>query len=82
MTRSSLEQSLALMPGRAGLAASPGARSTAGPGWFESSWDLRRGLEVREGGEADSGLRVWIEDFLGAQAGPSMSADGASFRAR
>ena len=82
MTPSSLEQSLALLPGRAGLADLPGARPTAGPGWFESSWDLRQGLEVRESGAADAGLRTWIEDFLGAQAGPSLSAGGVSFSAR
>ena len=82
MTRSSLEQSLALMSCNAGLAPSNTARPTPGPGWFESSWDLRRGLEVREGGAADAGLRTWIEDFLGPQAGSPASAEGASFSAR
>jgi hypothetical protein len=41
----------------------------AGPGWFDSSWDLRRGLEVREGWPRDAPLRGWIEAFLGAQPG-------------
>ena len=26
----------------------PSATGAAGPGWYESSWDLRRGLEVAE----------------------------------
>jgi hypothetical protein len=39
----------------------------SGPGWFESSWDLRRGLDVREGWSEDEGVRGWIEDFLRAQ---------------
>ena len=82
MTRTSLEQSLALLPRSAGSPTSTGARSVAGPGWFESSWDLRRGLEVQESGEADARLRSWIEDFLGAQPGAAVSADGVSFSAR
>jgi hypothetical protein len=28
----------------------PEGRSAAGPGWWDSSWDLLRGLEVREDG--------------------------------
>jgi hypothetical protein len=43
------------------------AVSSAGPGWFESSWDLRRGLEVKEGWSEDDRVRDWIEDFLAAQ---------------
>jgi hypothetical protein len=54
----------------------------AGPGWFESSWDLRRGCEVSEGGAADARLRHWIEDFLGAQGSASPLAAGASSSAR
>lgn len=30
-----------------------------GPGWHESSWELRRGLEVREGMPADLSLAEW-----------------------
>lgn len=30
--------------------------SAQGPGWFESSWELRRGLEVREGPPPDAAL--------------------------
>jgi hypothetical protein len=39
----------------------------AGPGWFDSSWDLRRGLEVREGWSDEERVHGWIEDFLRAQ---------------
>jgi hypothetical protein len=81
MTRTPLDLSLALQPRIAG-AAEPSGACPAGPGWFESSWDLRRGLEVRESGDADARLRSWIEDFLGGgQAGASGSAAGVSFRA-
>lgn len=31
-----------------------------GPGWFESSWDLAQGLEVREGLPADAGVNEWL----------------------
>jgi hypothetical protein len=41
--------------------------SLAGAGWFDSSWELRRGLEVREGWSDADGVGGWIEDFLLAQ---------------
>ena len=31
-----------------------------GPGWFDSSWELVQGLEVREGLPADAGLDEWL----------------------
>jgi hypothetical protein len=37
------------------------------PGWFDSSWELRSGLEVKEGWFGDDGLNGWIEGFLFAQ---------------
>jgi hypothetical protein len=37
-----------------------------GPGWFDSSWDLSRGLEVREGLPGDAKLNEWIEACLRA----------------
>jgi len=43
------------------------AATSAGPGWFDSSWELRRGLEVKEGWSEDDRVRDWIEDFLSAQ---------------
>jgi len=33
---------------------------TRGPGWFDSSWELENGLEVREGLPADAGLDEWL----------------------
>ena len=42
----------------------PNARSPIGPGWFDSSWDLQRGLEVREGWSGDERVRGWVDDFL------------------
>jgi len=38
-----------------------------GPGWFDSSWELRRGLEVCERWSDDERLRGWVEEFCGAQ---------------
>jgi hypothetical protein len=35
-----------------------------GPGWFDSSWDLRSGLEVHEGLPGDAQLHEWIEACL------------------
>jgi hypothetical protein len=40
-----------------------------GPGWFDSSWDLQRGLEVREGLPGDPQLNEWIEVCL--RGGPA-----------
>ena len=31
-----------------------------GPGWFESSWDLASGLDVREGLPGDARLNEWL----------------------
>jgi hypothetical protein len=73
MTDLSLERSLFPQHRAGGAPLAPG-HGPAGPGWFESSWDLRRGLEVRESGDADLRLRTWIEDFLGAQAAASAGA--------
>lgn len=41
--------------------------AAAGPGWFDSSWELHRGLEVRESWSDDDRVRGWVEDFLLAQ---------------
>ena len=35
-----------------------------GPGWFASSWELGRGLEVREGLPGDAGLYEWLDVCL------------------
>ena len=38
----------------------PNDQDLVGPGWFESSWDLMRGLVVREYLHADLGLDEWL----------------------
>jgi hypothetical protein len=46
------------------LAAQCGAELVAvlpqGPGWFDSSWELMRGLDVREGLPGDARLNEWL----------------------
>ena len=45
-----------------------------GPGWFDSSWDLQCGLEVREGLPGDAQLHEWIEACLrGAPVVPTVT---------
>jgi hypothetical protein len=46
----------------------------AGPGWFDSSWDLNRGLDVREGWSEDDRVHGWIEEFLRAQRAAGRAA--------
>jgi hypothetical protein len=65
---------LSLVP----IAATPAQRDArahpVGPGWFESSWDLQRGLEVREDWSGEARLHGWIEDFLRAQRSVARTA--------
>ena len=35
-----------------------------GPGWYDSSWDLKRGLLVREGLPSDAMLHEWLASQL------------------
>ena len=47
--------------------AAPGGEGAPPPGvgrCVESSWDLRRGLTVREGLPPDAGLDEWLEAML------------------
>ena len=39
-----------------------------GPGWFDSSWDLMRGLVVSEGLPADAELDAWLAGELTGSA--------------
>ena len=41
-----------------------------GPGWFDSSWELVRGLEVREGLPGEARLNEWLEACLRAEPAP------------
>jgi hypothetical protein len=38
--------------------------ASQGPGWFDSSWDLIRGLDVREGPPGDARLNEWLAGWL------------------
>ena len=49
-----------------------------GPGWFESSWDLHCGLEVREEGRVDAALSAWTCAFAVAPAAQTRLALVAS----
>ena len=40
-----------------------------GPGWFDSSWELRSGLHVKEGWPGDTTLHGWIDAWLQLVAG-------------
>lgn len=46
------------------LPANDAAELPKGPGWFDSSWDLQRGLDVREGLPGDAQLHEWLEAWL------------------
>jgi hypothetical protein len=46
------------------LARGPTNAPLPGAGWYESSWDLQRGLEVHEGLPADAPLDDWLEACL------------------
>lgn len=37
---------------------------TSGPGWYDSSWELRQGLVVREGLPPDARLHEWLEHHV------------------
>ena len=42
----------------------PAVDPKRGPGWFDSSWDLQCGLDVREGLPEDVRLNEWIDVCL------------------
>ena len=42
------------------LALEDDAGSPCGPGWFDSSWDLESGLDVREGLPGDARVSEWL----------------------
>jgi len=71
---SALAEPLSLLP----IENPPASRSApVGPGWFDSSWELRSGLQVKEGLPADLPLQGWIEAWLqlvGGGSGLSLSA--------
>ena len=52
-----------------------------GPGWFDSSLDLRSGLDVVEAEPADLDLPSWIEVFIAGMDVQPRAARVASPRA-
>ena len=43
-----------------------------GPGWFDSSWDLRCGLDVSEGLPANASVDEWLMAPLGPATPPEV----------
>lgn len=43
-----------------------------GPGWFDSSWELTHGLEVREGLPGDAQLQAWLDACTHADRRPAL----------
>jgi hypothetical protein len=41
-----------------------------GPGWFDSSWDLKCGLDVSEGLPADASVNEWLMELPGPVTPP------------
>ena len=41
-----------------------------GPGWFDSSWDLKSGLDVSKGLPADASVNEWLMELLGPATPP------------
>lgn len=39
-------------------------QADGGPGWYDSSWDLGRGLEIAEVPDIEAELSLWIEACL------------------
>ncbi|RQP23871.1 hypothetical protein [Piscinibacter terrae] len=44
-------------------------RDDTGPGWFESSWDLKQGLSVIEATDAQAELDAWMDEMMAQSAG-------------
>ena len=53
-----------------------------GPGWFDSSWELIRGLEVHEGLPLDARLHDWLRACLRVEPDPRVEATLAPRRAQ
>ncbi len=90
--RGATARSVVTTPARLASSAASAIDVRTGPGWFDSSWDLRRGCEVLEGWPGDVRLNDWIEGFCrtasarihssaAAQSARAAGAGGASFAA-
>ena len=72
-TRRAWRLAPAIGPARQGTPNAAEIPAPHGPGWFNSSWDLRCGLEVREGLPGDAKLNDWIEACL-RKENPAMAS--------
>jgi hypothetical protein len=57
--------------------AAPEPDAPGGPGWFDSSWELVHGLEVREGLPGEAQLHEWLEVWLRTDAAAPKKAKAA-----
>ena len=77
-----VSRELRTRPIDAGTAAHP-EEASPGPGWFNSSFDLQRGLDVREGLPGDAALHEWLTVFcLAGQGDDSGHAPVAAARSQ
>jgi hypothetical protein len=59
---------------------SNGADTASASGWFDSSWDLRSGLDVQESAPGDTALYTWLGVWAAASAMPQRhEKPGAGF---
>ena len=70
-----LAEPLALLPTETTTPPLSRRPAPCGPGWFDSSWELRTGLRVEEGLPADLPLHGWLEAWaqIVGGAAPSLS---------
>jgi hypothetical protein len=55
----------------------PEPDAPGGPGWFDSSWELVHGLEVREGLPGDAQLHEWLQVWLRADSAATKKVKAA-----
>lgn len=55
-----------------------GGDEDCGPGWYDSSRDLERGLQVREGEPGDTLLAEWLAESRRPAPAPRVAATAAA----
>lgn len=60
----SLRAALPMPPQGGPLCALASRPTDAGPGWYDSSWDLIRGLDIAEVPDLEAELELWIDACL------------------
>lgn len=75
-------RSVAPLSGASTVASAPAfeALVSHGPGWFESSWDLIRGLVVREGLPEKPSVEEWLGAYLCEPTVPMGPRRGGAMR--